>query len=38
MSVVVSYAKGKAKVYLHDGRQSPKLDPKAVAAWIERHA
>jgi hypothetical protein len=36
--MTLAYCKGKVKVYLADGRQSPRLDPADVEAWIARYA
>lgn len=33
----VEYTRELAKVYLSDGRQSPKLDPSDVNKWIEEN-
>lgn len=36
--IVVNYCRGRAKVYLPDGRQSPRLAIGDVRLWIERYA
>jgi len=37
MTILVSYHRGRAKVYLSDGRQSPELHPDQIRTWVRIH-